>query len=658
MSGLAVRSGAPRQGDAHFWENQFMRHLARFLCLLLLLAIAGPLAPPIHAQGSVRPSVAITRVDSRQFPTVQLALSGDALTGPLGDLPVQVRENGQPQTIVNDQTATIGLQMAVVLDAHDLMAAGGSGQSRKSEVAGVLLDLIEQEVVVRNQDWLAVYSSDANGNLQTIQDWTGEPNLIFNSTVQTTIAATVDGEQLTKLLLEVLEQFQAPADFARVLLLFSAGSSQVDLEAAVARATEQQVRFHVVEMSGRNQQATAADALEALAEQTNGALVRLVTPNDLRPLWQRLTAARTQRLLTYHSNATGPAAVEVELTLPDGSPLTARADLNPAAAVLPSASTTNELAAPAARAVAAADVATAEQATTPSGELPVVAATEAPISEPEVENPATVAPLPANDTPEGGVVVVPGTDITLSRALLEMALPILLILLAFFAYREWRDRRSRRRPASGRTNEKGFVDSRHFALEGDTGDLQPMASRRAPTQRASLAPQDDFEVLEPTPPKPVRRPPVEEDDYDEATIVPTRFDDEEATYRLRDEIEQPVLGLLVRVSNDPNLPQQLPVYGLSPGPGEERKIHIGRHSKNNTVVINDKSISREHAVIIQKEGRLYLRDNASTAGTFLNWRRLKPGEELLLRHSDLISFGEIVYEFRTKGEDEATVASD
>jgi hypothetical protein len=167
-----------------------------------------------------------------------------------------------------------------------------------------------------------------------------------------------------------------------------------------------------------------------------------------------------------------------------------------------------------------------------------------------------------------------------------------------------------------------------------------------------------LQALEPAPVRPAIAPAGEEDDYDEATVVPLHFDDDEATYRLRDAIDLPLLGILVRVTNDPNLPQQLPVYGLNPGPGEARQIHIGRHSKNNTVVINDKSISREHAVIIQKDGRLYLRDNASTAGTFLNWRRLKPGEELLLRHNDLISFGEIAYEFRTKGEDEATIVND
>ena len=130
-----------------------------------------------------------------------------------------------------------------------------------------------------------------------------------------------------------------------------------------------------------------------------------------------------------------------------------------------------------------------------------------------------------------------------------------------------------------------------------------------------------------------------------------------ATYRLRESVEQPIIGKLIRVTNNPNLPQQLPIYGLAPAIGQSRQIHIGRHSKNNTVVISDKAISREHAVLIQKEGRLYLSDNASSAGTYLNGRRLQPGEELVLRHNDLVGFGDISYEFHAKGEDEATIAN-
>jgi pSer/pThr/pTyr-binding forkhead associated (FHA) protein len=125
--------------------------------------------------------------------------------------------------------------------------------------------------------------------------------------------------------------------------------------------------------------------------------------------------------------------------------------------------------------------------------------------------------------------------------------------------------------------------------------------------------------------------------------------EDEATCWLPEVAERPVIGALVRVTNDPNLPQELPIYG--PGRGrdkgrsEDHQIPIGRHSKHNTVVINHKYISREHAVIVQKGADLYLRDKASTAGTYLNWKRLKPGVELLLSHNDIVSFGEITYEF-------------
>jgi pSer/pThr/pTyr-binding forkhead associated (FHA) protein len=112
------------------------------------------------------------------------------------------------------------------------------------------------------------------------------------------------------------------------------------------------------------------------------------------------------------------------------------------------------------------------------------------------------------------------------------------------------------------------------------------------------------------------------------------MDPEEATYRLADDLPRPLLGYFVRVTNNPNLPSELLIYGTQPVAGEVRHIHIGRNTKNNTVVINDRTVSREHAILIQKEGKVYLRDNASTGGTLLNWRRLNPNEELLLRNKD------------------------
>ena len=248
------------------------------------------------------------------------------------------------------------------------------------------------------------------------------------------------------------------------------------------------------------------------------------------------------------------------------------------------------------------------------------------------------------------------------RIALQLALPILILLLAYFIYRDMRERRTRtaQNPNLRSSNKSNGV----YELSAETlSNLKPLPKNR-PTRSESnyaLQTEDDAPapVAESLPAARYTPRTVEADQDDDATIVPRpAFGDDEATYRLSEQIEQPIVGTFVRVAGNPTLPNELPIYGLNPARGEVRQIHIGRHSKNNTVVINDKSISREHAVIVQKEGRLYLRDNASTAGTFLNGKRLQPGEELLLRHNDLASFGEVTYEFHAKGEDEATVASE
>jgi hypothetical protein len=679
-----------------------MQHIACFrarsLCLLFLLAAvlaaASLFAPQIHAQDAVAPFLAFAKVDSSRFPAVQVAVYGDPGSGGIADLPIQVRENDQVQTILTDTTAEVGTQLAVVLDPHDLAAAGSSGQAHQAEVASILLDLIEKGVVVRNLDWLAAFTGDSSGAVSTIQDWTGEPNLIFNSTVQSSVDPAVDGSQLTALTLGVLDKFQAPApaNLARAMLLFTAGSSTLDVESVAARANSENVRMHVIELANPTTPTANEDALRNLAARTNGAFLRLQGAEDLPPLWRRLSALRTQRMLSYVSSATIPVSLTVELASAGGAPIAATTDLAVAAAPQPAAVQAPAQAAPTSApaaeptavpthvsatapaavptAVAAAEDAAAAEPTAAPGGTPA-ASEVVPVAAGGAEQSSAAADLaaPSGDTepvPAGDTVFVPGTSLALPRPLLELALPILLVLLVFFAFREVRERRksSQQRSAAATKVSPAAVPAAGpaavaagAAAADDLDDLQPLQPRKLSAGSPQQVEEDGANVAAPSAARTLAPVLVEEDDYDEATVVPLRFSDDEATYRLRETIDMPLLGVLVRVTNDPNLPQQLPVYGLNPGPGEARQIHIGRHSKNNTVVINDKSVSREHAVIIQKDGRLYLRDNASTAGTYLNWRQLKPGEELLLRHNDLISFGEIVYEFRAKGEDEATVVS-
>lgn len=67
-----------------------------------------------------------------------------------------------------------------------------------------------------------------------------------------------------------------------------------------------------------------------------------------------------------------------------------------------------------------------------------------------------------------------------------------------------------------------------------------------------------------------------------------------------------------------------------------KSIKIGR-SSDNDIVINDQSVSREHAlIIIEESGTIRIRDLSSTYGTFINDARIN---EETLKAADVIRFG-------------------
>ncbi|NLX10470.1 MAG: FHA domain-containing protein [Chloroflexi bacterium] len=67
---------------------------------------------------------------------------------------------------------------------------------------------------------------------------------------------------------------------------------------------------------------------------------------------------------------------------------------------------------------------------------------------------------------------------------------------------------------------------------------------------------------------------------------------------------------------------------------------IGR-SRECDVVLDSSSVSRLHAQIISDHLNIFLADMGSTNGTFVNGRRLDPGEEYRLRAGDVVSFAQI-----------------
>ncbi|MFB0508191.1 MAG: FHA domain-containing protein [Thermodesulfobacteriota bacterium] len=77
-------------------------------------------------------------------------------------------------------------------------------------------------------------------------------------------------------------------------------------------------------------------------------------------------------------------------------------------------------------------------------------------------------------------------------------------------------------------------------------------------------------------------------------------------------------------------------YGL----GRKRML-IGRTDRSD-IVIDDSSVSREHASIERKDGRFILEDLKSTNGTFINGEFV---DVRVLNHGDKIRIGNTVLQF-------------
>jgi hypothetical protein len=67
-------------------------------------------------------------------------------------------------------------------------------------------------------------------------------------------------------------------------------------------------------------------------------------------------------------------------------------------------------------------------------------------------------------------------------------------------------------------------------------------------------------------------------------------------------------------------------------------ITVGRGKKENDYRLSGSQISRIHAHIYKRENGLYLKDEGSTNGTFVNSVRLSENEEKKLNRGDVVAF--------------------
>jgi hypothetical protein len=77
---------------------------------------------------------------------------------------------------------------------------------------------------------------------------------------------------------------------------------------------------------------------------------------------------------------------------------------------------------------------------------------------------------------------------------------------------------------------------------------------------------------------------------------------------------------------------------------DKKEFKIGRNIDWSDLHLNDRAISRYHAVIMTNDQEISIQDKGSMGGTYLNGERLEANVPTLLKHSDHISFsGGITY---------------
>ena len=75
---------------------------------------------------------------------------------------------------------------------------------------------------------------------------------------------------------------------------------------------------------------------------------------------------------------------------------------------------------------------------------------------------------------------------------------------------------------------------------------------------------------------------------------------------------------------------------------KEFPVTVGKMKGSVGLCIEDASVSRLHACFKEQGKDIILQDLDSTNGTYINGKRLAPGEEMVVNRSDEIQFGKII----------------
>lgn len=81
----------------------------------------------------------------------------------------------------------------------------------------------------------------------------------------------------------------------------------------------------------------------------------------------------------------------------------------------------------------------------------------------------------------------------------------------------------------------------------------------------------------------------------------------------------------------------------------QSEMTLGRDSAAD-ITVSDQGISRKHARFTKQDGKIYISDLNSSNGTYVNNKKIAPGEKVELEKEDMIKLGSSIFKFLPAGE--------
>ncbi len=285
---------------------------------------------PAFSQAAVA-SIAISNVDTRQFPLVSLQVVAlDPGGRPVEFLPaasLNVLEDGVQASVQSVESADVGMRVLFAVDPGDgvFHTGVGLGTTYTSSLGHLQTYLVGRPWMLPEVDRVSVLVQEG-GISNLLVPWSTDPNAILQ-TLQAYVAPSDAGfsraprygdysRAALNRALDEIEFATTDQDKLPAIVLFTPGF-RADLTDVAERALAIGVPIHIVFVQTR-EAPYWSDAPEALALATGGRFLPLFPTANMEGFFRDLTVLRRQQVVTYRSVSASTSPRQVILNLVAG----------------------------------------------------------------------------------------------------------------------------------------------------------------------------------------------------------------------------------------------------------------------------------------------------------------------------------------------------